>query len=67
MKNWMPEPNGTAFVNYAHRGASEYAPEYQTGCLTWEVTEALLDFLKAHGIVELCPRACDVSAALVEK
>lgn len=42
------------------------APEIEVGYLTAEITDELLDEMKALGFEELCPKGCAVTPALVE-
>ncbi len=44
-----------------------YAPEYQTGYLTRNITDELLENMKALGIDEICPEAELTSKETVEK
>ena len=56
------------FVNYAHRGASEYAPEFKAGYLVNEpVTNEILTKMKEHGITELWPRATVITKEKVKE
>ncbi len=56
----------TSFKYHALRTVRNYAPHLKTGYLTEEVTDNILEEMKADGIMQLCPKADIITEELVK-
>ena len=57
----------TSFKLDELRVMRQYAPEFETGHLTSNITDELLQEMRTLGITEICPKAANVTGALVKQ